>query len=105
MIDFSNLDEEELKKNGIVFKNSDDARAFIKIIREDMEQRIGKGMADMLSEEQLHDFERAEDESERREWLKKNALIFREITKKIYEEIDKEIVEYKDYIMEKKKAN
>lgn len=97
-MDFNKLDKHELALHGIEFATDEETEKFASILREELEARVGEAISKYLSESELEDFNKCEDGEESVKWLELHCPSFREITHKKAQEMEKEIIRYKDRI-------
>ena len=98
MIDFSNFTPADLRKIGIRFQTAEEAQAFYEVVKEEMEVRVGRAISDGRTEKELEEFEDCETDEEMEAWLNAHCPHFRTIIQKAGEQMEKELIEYKDQI-------
>ena len=110
MLDFNNLNEEELKKIGIEFENKKDAEKFCSLITECFEIRIGTRMTEIVPKDKMRIYEElidadvlsdAEEEEQTKkiaEWLRNNIPNYHQMIDDIKKEMENELVNFKDSI-------
>ena len=98
MIDFSNFTPADLRKIGIRFKSTEEAQAFYEVIKEEMEVRVGQAISEGRTEKELQLFEDCATDEETEEWLNTYCPHFRTIIREAGEQMEKELIQYKDRI-------
>ncbi len=93
-----NIELAKLAKMGIRFKIKEEARAFASIITEELEVRIGEAIASQLTLEQRLEIEKCENEAEFDKWYEENCPDNSRIVEEKMQEIEQEIIRYKDRI-------
>ena len=73
MIDFCNLNRQELARNGILFESSEEAESFIDYIMEKLEIQIGEEISNRCTAQQLEEFDSITDPAEAARWLVENC--------------------------------
>ena len=82
MIDFQNLDERTLKRLGIAFYDSAEAKLFADYVLEELEVKIGERISDGMSQALLDEFDSITNHTESVRWLNKNKPGYRDIVKR-----------------------
>lgn len=90
--------ERRLDDMGIAFGSPEETRAFIRIVQEELEVRVGEAIAKKLSKEELDEFDRCTSVKETCLFLKRNCPNYADITKKIKKDLEQELIRYKDRI-------
>ena len=93
-----NIDKKVLRGLGIVFEKHSDCNAFLAVIQEELEVRIGTRISEGKTKEQLAAFDACHDSESTRQWLLDNAPDYRIIVEEEYCRMERELEEYKDYI-------
>ncbi|MBQ3430444.1 hypothetical protein IJG21_03430 [Candidatus Saccharibacteria bacterium] len=93
------LNEEFLREVGLAAMPEDERRAFLDYAQEELEVRIGEEIAKGVAPEKMKEFDEAETDEEALEWLEKNKPNFKEIVKKVSEELRGEISRNKEKIL------
>lgn len=73
------LDPDGLRALGIIFPTLSMAQAFADVVREELEERIGRAISELLTGEQLWHFRHLPDPQAATEWLKENCPSYPEI--------------------------
>lgn len=79
MIDMRQLDRTDLDRLGVAFDDPGDEILFIGFLREELEVRVGRRMASLLSGEQLDEFDCLTDSDEAARWVSENLPAYQEI--------------------------
>ena len=82
MIDYQNLNEVTLKRLGIAFYDSDEAKQFSDYVLEELEVKIGEGISDGMSQALLDEFDSITNHAESVRWLNKNRPDYRDIVER-----------------------
>lgn len=87
-----------LKDFGVSFATEKEAEAFLEVLRETLEIRIGSRISEGLSEAELEEFDRITDHREASLWLDKHRPGYGEIARSEIQRMKEEIREYRDRI-------
>lgn len=87
------IDEEFLNEVGLAEMPEDEKRAFMEHAEEELEVRVGQGIGDLLTEEQLDEFDSIDDEEKAALWLKENAPDYQSVVRKVFTAFKDELVE------------
>lgn len=98
MINFNNLTRQELSENGLTFATSEEADLFAQTIKEELEVRIGSAISQGIETEKLEEFDLCRTQEEATAWLEKNRPDYKEIVRYKQDEMNREILEYRDRI-------
>lgn len=93
------LDEGFLREVGLSVMPEEQRRAFLEYAQEELEVRVGEGIAEGMTEEQMRGFEAAETDEETEKWLNENKPNYKEIVEKTIEELKSEISRNKEKIL------
>lgn len=93
------LDEGFLREVGLAVMPNEQRRAFLEYVQEELEVRVGEGIAEGMTEEKMKEFEAAETDEETEKWLNENKPNYREIVEKTIEELKEEISRNKEKIL------
>ena len=93
------VDEGFLREVGLAAMPEAEKRAFLDYVQEELEVRIGEGIAEGMTEEKMQEFEAAETDEETEAWLNKNKPNYREIVENTVKELKEEISRNKDKIL------
>ena len=93
------FDENFLKEMGLSSMPEDKKQDFLNYIQEELEVRIGRRIAEGLSEEKLQEFDALTDIAEVSQWLEKNRPDYREIVNRTVEEMKAAIKENHDALL------
>ena len=94
LIDFS---IDELCSNGLNFLTQAEANLFIQLIKTEYEIRVGNAIADKVGENLIDELSSCKSGTET-SWLEDHCPDFRQIVKEKQEELEQEIMEYKESI-------
>lgn len=97
MFEYNPLDKAGLEQIGISFETDEEANAFEKLIREELEVRVGEAIGENLTEEQLEEFDALEIE-ECSAWLNANCPDYRRIVQKKAGEFKAELLHHRKSI-------
>ena len=92
------FDEGFLREVGLSAMDEGEKRAFLSYVQEELEVRVGEGIAEGMTEEKIGEFQRAEGE-EARAWLEKNRPDYREVVQKTIRELKEEIKRNREAIL------
>ena len=98
MLNFNNLTRRELSDNGLAFETAEEASLFASIILKELEVRIGKAIAERVGRKGTEEFEKCNTDAEAAKWLEQNCPDHHEIVKAKQDELDREILKYRDRI-------
>lgn len=93
------FDEKFLKEVGLSAMPEVERRAFLEYVQEELEVRIGEGIAEGMTEEKMREFEAAQTDEETERWLTVNKPNYREIVAKTIEELKSEISKNREKIL------
>ena len=93
------IDERFLGEVGLSAMEGDERRAFLEYVQEELEVRVGEGIADGMTEEKMREFEETKSDEETREWLKTNRPDYKEIVAETIKELKAEISRNKEKIL------
>ncbi len=93
------FDEGFLKEVGLSVMPDAERQAFLDYIQEELEVRVGEGIAEGMTEEKMKEFEAAKTDEETEKWLMENKPNYREIVEKTIDELKAEIVKNRDKIL------
>lgn len=95
------VDEVFLEKVGLSGMPEDEKSAFIGLAQAELETRVGQGLGELLSDDELKEFESIADAREASTWLVRHAPTYREMTLRIFEDFQKELAEEREVILGK----
>lgn len=98
MLNFNNLTRRELSDNGLAFETAEEASLFANIILKELKVRIGKALADYVGRKGTEEFEKCNTDAEAAAWLEQNCPDYHEIVKAKQDELNQEILKYRDRI-------
>ena len=102
MIDFYKLSPQELDRCGFTFTNRANGRAFVGILRDAMEIRIGEAIHQASRgadpDPELLQGEDPESQAAMEEWLQKNCPGFRDVIARVQRDLEEELIAYRDKI-------
>ena len=98
MLNFNNLTRQELSDNGLAFETAEEASLFASIILKELQVRIGRAIADYVGRKGTEEFEKCNTDAEAAAWLEQNCPDHHEIVKAKQDELDREILKYRDRI-------
>lgn len=87
------VDEDFMKHVGLADMPTDEKVAFMDLAQAELEMRVGQGLGELLSPEQLQEFEAITDTAEASAWLSKNAPTYRRMTVEVFEKFKQEVRE------------
>lgn len=93
------LDEGFLREVGLSVMSDTEKQAFLSYIQEELEVRVGEGIAEGMTEEKMKEFENAQTDEETEKWLEANKPNYREIVEKTIEELKNEITRNREKIL------
>ena len=93
------FDENFLKEMGLSSMPEDKKPDFLNYLQEELEVRIGRRIAEGLSEEKLQEFDAIIDATAVSGWLEKNRPDYREIVNRTIEEMKTAIRENHDALL------
>lgn len=93
----NNLDRDGLAQLGIAFETEDESQAFESLIREEFEVRVGEGIADRLSPEELCVFDSLP-ASDAKVWLQEHCPDQDSIIAAVSLSLKRELLQYRDQI-------
>lgn len=94
------IDAEELQNLGINFRTDEEMCLFAEVIREHLEVRVGQEITSRMSQKQINEFDNGVmSPRETAEWLETNCPEYKEICKKVRNEIKDELLKYKNDIL------
>lgn len=85
------VDEEFLRDVGLSAMDGDERQAFLEYAQEELEVRVGEGIAEGMTEEKMDEFQKTQTTEEAREWLMKNRPDYKEVVTKTVDELKEEI--------------
>lgn len=85
------IDEEFLREVGLSAMGEGERQAFLEYVQEELEVRVGEGIAEGLTEEKVREFRETEGREEAKAWLEENRPDYREVVKRTMEELKGEI--------------
>ncbi len=88
-----------LRTVGINFESFKIAMEFLAVLQEELQVRVGRGIADVLSSEQLRLYEECSSQEEASAWLRDNRPDYPEIINHCKCELHYEILHYRDSIL------
>lgn len=91
------IDEQWLEEHGIEAEGKE-AEVLIDMVMDELEMRSGMAIADKLTDQQIHEFEKIENEDERVEWLDKVLPEYPEIVESKIAEMEKDLAKSKDQV-------
>lgn len=97
-IDFDKLDRKELAGHGLAFATDEEAKLFGKVIREELEARVGEAITSSADDEELEEFDACRTPEESSAWLEKHCPDIRERILEIKEALYRELMAYRDRI-------
>lgn len=92
------LEEGFLREVGLSAMGEGEKQAFLDYVQEELEVRVGEGVAEGLTEEKIKEFQRAEGD-EVRVWLEKNRPDYKEVVWRTIRELKEEIKRNREAIL------
>lgn len=92
------LEEGFLREVGLSAMGEGEKQAFLDYVQEELEVRVGEGVAEGLTEEKIKEFQRAEGD-EVRMWLEKNRPDYKEVVWRTIRELKEEIKRNREAIL------
>jgi Protein of unknown function (DUF5663) len=89
------IDESWLKQQGVDVPH-DEVPELVDLTMDELEMRVGYEIANQLTDEEIGEFEKIDDEDKRVEWLDKALPTYPEIVDEKVEELAKEVGKSKD---------
>ena len=98
MIDFSRLTPADLRSIGIRFETPEETEAFIDLMIEEAEIRVGDAISEGRTEDELDQFEQCITDDETEAWLNEYCPHFMTIIEDVNRQMEKELIQNRDRI-------
>lgn len=98
MIAFDNFSGPAFVHLGFTFETPEEVELFTRVIRKELEVRVGQAVGRNLSDKQLEEFNLCLDPAESLLWLEDHCPDYREIVRVEQERLESELLEYRDII-------
>ncbi|MBQ6130083.1 hypothetical protein IJI72_00035 [Candidatus Saccharibacteria bacterium] len=85
------FDEGFLREVGLSAMGEEEKQAFLDYAKEELEVRVGEGIAEGLTEEKIKEFQETATREEAQAWLERNRPDYEDVVKKAIEEFKGEI--------------
>lgn len=86
------IDEDFLNEVGLAEMPEDEKQAFMEHAEEELEVRVGQEIGELLTEEQLNEFDGIEDDEKAAVWLEKNAPDYRRVVRQVFTAFKDELI-------------
>ena len=93
------IDDEFMEEVGLGAMPEAEKQAFMKHAEEELEVRVGHGVGEKLTDDQLREFDSIENLDEAMQWLEGNVPDFREVVARIYEAFKQELIAERQSIL------
>ncbi len=86
------VDDDFLEEVGLGEMPADEKAAFKQHAEEELQLRVGQSISNVLSEQQLAEFEQINDDEGVADWLQENAPHYREMVLEVFKAFKNEII-------------
>ena len=98
MLDFNNLNRQELASNGLYFDTQEEADMFAAVIRDELERRVGEAVYERAGKAAAEEFDNCITDEEAAAWFDRYCPDREVIVMKVQEELFREIMKYRRVI-------
>ena len=93
------IGEEFLGEVGLASMDEREKQEFLEYIQEELEVRVGEGIAEGMTEEKMREFQATETDEAAKAWLEKNRPVYREVVRQTIREFKDELRRNREKIL------